>query len=136
MARFEHSAVLHAPPERVFALLERVEDFADYSDMISAVERLDHYRYRWHINALRMDWSFIIEITEHNSPNVLAWESLEGVRNQGRYELTEMSEGTLVELIVDYQIGNRLLEKTVNRAAGPLARRASQQIIECLKARL
>ena len=37
MATIEHSAILKAPPERVFALLERVEDFADYSDLIHAI---------------------------------------------------------------------------------------------------
>ncbi len=39
MSTIEHSAILEAPPERVFALLERVEDFVDYSDLIKPLSR-------------------------------------------------------------------------------------------------
>ncbi|SDK91211.1 Polyketide cyclase / dehydrase and lipid transport [Modicisalibacter muralis] len=136
MARIEHSAVLPATPDRVFALLERVEDFADYSDMIESIEPLGERRYRWNVHAVGMDWCFDVQITEIRSPEVLAWESLEGVRNQGRYELTAVPEGTQVKLIVDYQIRNRLVEKAVNKAARPLVSQVSRQILERVEARL
>lgn len=136
MATIEHSAVLHAPPEKVFVLLERVENFVDYSDHIKGVEPLGTRRYRWHIHAVGMDWSFDVKVTEVRPPEVLAWESISGVRNTGRYELFAVPEGTRVRLTVDYQIGNRLLEKAVNRAARPLINQVSQQILERVEARL
>nr|WP_298414321.1 SRPBCC family protein [uncultured Halomonas sp.] len=136
MATIEHSAVLHAPPEKVFVLLERVENFADYSDHIKGVESLGRHRYRWHIHAVRMDWSFDVKVTEVRPPEVLAWESISGVRNSGRYELFSVPEGTRVRLTVDYHIGNRLLEKAVNKAARPLINQVSQQILERVEARL
>jgi len=136
MATIEHSAILKAPPERVFALLERVEDFADYSDLIQAIEPLDDDRYRWHVHALGMDWTFDVAITEKRAPEVLAWESLDGVHNQGRYRLTAVPEGTRVALTLTYAIRNRMLERAVNRAARPLVNKVSRQILERVEARL
>ncbi|APE29493.1 cyclase [Halomonas aestuarii] len=136
MATIEHSAILKAPPDRVFALLERVEDFADYSDLIQAIEPLGQDRYRWHVHAVGMDWSFDVAITEARAPEVLAWESLDGVHNEGCYRLRPVDEGTEVSLTLTYTIRNRLLEKAVNRAARPLVGKVSRQILERVEARL
>ncbi|MCJ8285909.1 SRPBCC family protein [Halomonas sp.] len=136
MPTIEHSATLPAPPERVFALLEKVEDFADYSDLITKIEPLGDDRYRWHVHAVGMDWTFEVQVTEKSPPSRLAWESIDGVRNQGRYELEAVDEGTAVSLIVDYQIRNRLVAKAVNRAARPLVAKVSAQILERVEARL
>ncbi|MBB3140677.1 SRPBCC family protein [Halomonas organivorans] len=136
MATIEHRATLEAPPERVFALLERVEDFVDYSDLIESIEPLGDGRYRWHVHAVRMDWTFEVEITECRPPEVLAWESRSGVKNRGRYLLTPVPEGTEVALTLEYEIKNRLVEKAVNRAVTPLVNRVSQQILDRVAARL
>lgn len=136
MATIEHSAILRATPERVFSLLERVEDFADYSDLIETVEPLGDQRYRWHVRAVGMDWTFDVEITEKRPPERLSWESLDGVRNQGCYRLREVADGTEVSLTIDYRINNRLLERAVNRAAKPLVGKVSRQILERVEARL
>ncbi|ATJ82978.1 SRPBCC family protein [Halomonas beimenensis] len=136
MAIIEHSATLEAPPERVFALLERVEDFVDYADLIRDIESLGEGRYRWHVHAVGMDWTFEVEITESRAPEVLAWESLSGVHNRGRYHLTPVPEGTEVALTLEYEIKNRLVEKAVNRAMRPLVNKVSQQILDRVAARL
>ncbi|WP_148253878.1 SRPBCC family protein [Aidingimonas lacisalsi] len=136
MATIEHSAILHAPPERVFALLERVEDFVDYSDLIQAIEPLGDDCYRWHVHAVGMDWTFDVKITESRSPEVLAWESLDGVHNQGRYRLIPIDDGTEVTLTLVYQIRNRFVERAVNKAAKPLVNQVSRQILERVESRL
>ncbi|MCG6659664.1 cyclase [Halomonas campisalis] len=136
MATIEHSAILKAPPERVFALLERVEDFVDYSDLIREIEPLGGDRYRWHVHAVGMDWTFDVEITECQAPELLAWESLEGVHNQGCYRLTPVDGGTKVAFTLTYVIRNRLVEKAVTRAAKPLVNKVSREILERVQARL
>ncbi|OJA04681.1 SRPBCC family protein [Halomonas sp. QHL1] len=136
MATIEHSEIINAPPERVFELLRRVEDFADYSDLIRSIETLGVNRYRWHVRAVGMDWAFDVMVTEIKPPNVLAWESLNGVKNQGRYRLREVPEGTEVALTLSYEIRNRLMEKAVNKAAKPLVSKVSRQILERVEARL
>ncbi len=136
MATIEHSEIINAQPERVFELLSRVEDFADYSDLIRSIDTLGDNRYRWHVHAVGMDWSFDVAVTEIKPPCVLAWESLEGVKNQGRYQLREVPEGTEVSLTLSYEIRNRLMEKAVNRAAKPLVGKVSRQILERVEARL
>ncbi len=136
MATIEHSAILKAPPERVFALLERVEDFVDYSDLIQAIEPLGEQRYRWHVHAVGMDWTFDVAITENRPPEVLAWESIEGVHNQGCYRLRPVEEGTEVSFTLTYTLRNRLMEKAVTKAARPLVNKVSRQILERVEARL
>lgn len=136
MATIEHSEIVKASPERVFELLRRVEDFADYSDLIRSIETLGDNRYRWHVRAVGMDWSFDVVVTDIEPPTVLAWESLEGVKNQGRYQLRAVPEGTEVALTLSYEIRNRLMEKAVNKAAKPLVGKVSRQILERVEARL
>ncbi|HBM28367.1 SRPBCC family protein [Halomonas meridiana] len=136
MATIEHSEIVKASPERVFDLLRRVEDFADYSDLIRSIDSLGENRYRWHVRAVGMDWAFDVAVTEIQPPHVLAWESLEGVKNQGRYQLRAVPEGTEVALTLQYDIRNRLMEKAVNKAAKPLVGKVSRQILERVEARL
>lgn len=136
MATIEHSEIVRAEPQRVFALLRRVEDFADYSDLIERIEPLGDEHYRWHVHALKMDWTFNVAVVEASAPHTLAWESLSGVKNQGRYQLKAVPQGTEVTLTLSYQIGNRLMEKAVNRAATPLVSKVSRQILERVEARL
>ncbi|HCR97259.1 MULTISPECIES: SRPBCC family protein [Halomonas] len=136
MATIEHSEIVKASPERVFELLRRVEDFADYSDLIRSIDVLGDDRYRWHVRAVGMDWAFDVEVTEIQAPHTLAWESLDGVKNQGRYRLREVPEGTEVSLTLGYEIHNRFMEKAVNKAAKPLVGKVSRQILERVEARL
>ncbi|MDQ7730025.1 SRPBCC family protein [Halomonas sp. SpR8] len=136
MATIEHSEIVSAPPERVFELLRRIEDFADYSDLIRSIDSLGENRYRWHVRAVGMDWAFDVMVTEVQPPSVLAWESLDGVKNQGRYQLRRVPEGTEVALTLSYEIRNRLMEKAVNKAAKPLVGKVSGQILERVEARL
>lgn len=136
MATIEHSAILPAPPERVFALLERVEDFVDYSDLIKRIEPLGGQRYRWHVHAVGMDWTFDVAITENRPPEVLAWQSVEGVHNEGCYRLSPVEAGTEVSFTLTYTLRNRLVEKAVAKAAKPLVSKVSRQILERVEERL
>ncbi|MFG6667337.1 SRPBCC family protein [Halomonas sp. HNIBRBA4712] len=136
MATIEHSEIVHAAPERVFDLLRRVEDFSDYSDMIDSIETLGDNRYRWHVRAVGMEWAFDVAVTEIDPPHTLAWESLDGVKNQGRYRLEPVEEGTRVSLTLTYDIRNRLMEKAVNKAAQPMVGKVSRQILDRVEARL
>jgi ribosome-associated toxin RatA of RatAB toxin-antitoxin module len=58
------------------------------------------------------------------------------VKNQGRYQLKGVPQGTEVTLTLSYQIGNRLMERAVSRAATPLVGKVSRQILERVEARL
>lgn len=136
MATIQHSEILSATPDRVFSLLSRVEDFADYSDLVQRIESLGNDRYRWYVRAVGMDWTFDVEVTEKKAPEVLAWKSLNGVKNQGRYQLHPVPGGTEVSLSLTYEIRNRFVEKAVNKAVNPLVGKVSRQILERVQARL
>lgn len=136
MATIRHSEIIAATPEKVFSVLCQVEDFADYSDLIKRIEPLGGERYRWHVRALKMDWTFDVEVTESRAPEVLAWESVDGVKNYGRYHLRAVPQGTEVSLTLTYEIRNRLMERAVNKAATPLVNKVSRQILERVEAKL
>lgn len=136
MATIRHSEILSAPPEKVFSVLCQVENFVDYSDLIERIEPLGDERYRWYVHAVGMDWTFDVEVTESRAPEVLAWESLDGVKNHGRYQLRAVPGGTEVSLTLTYEIRNRLVEKAVNKAATPLVGKVSRQILERVEAKL
>ncbi len=137
MATIEHSTILAAPPGRVFALLERVEDFADYSDLIHSIEALGDDRYRWHVHAVGP--RLALRCGDYRAP--CSGGAGLGIAGRGgepgalpacaRWRAAPRSTLTLT-----YKLGNKLLEKAVNKAATPLVGRVSRQILERVAERL
>lgn len=136
MAIIEHHAEIAATPEEVFALIGRVERFADYSDAIDTIVRLGEGRYRWQVRVAGLPLTFDIEITEFVPPERFAWRSLSGVPNRGSYRLTPTPGGTRIHLTLDFRLQPPALERAVRLAARPLLNRLSQDIIERVEHRL
>jgi uncharacterized membrane protein len=132
----EHEVEIEAAPEAVFALISRVEDFALYSDSVESVTPLGNDRYRWQVRAVGMSLSFEVEVTECTPHERLSWRSVTGVRNRGSYQLTAVDGGTRVTLTLEYSLKSRLMEKMVKKAATPLVRRLSNEIVGRVEARL
>jgi len=132
----EHEVEIDAAPEAVFALISRVEDFALYTDSVEEVIPLGEDRYRWQVRALGMAMSFEVEVTECVPHEHLAWRSVTGVRNQGSYRLSAVEGGTRITLSLEYSLKSRLMEKAVNKAATPLVRKLSEEIVGRVEARL
>jgi uncharacterized membrane protein len=136
MAVIEHQAEIAASPEEVFALISRVETFADYSDAIDTIVRLGERRYRWRLRVAGLPLSFEVEITEFTPPERFAWRSVGGVPNHGCYRLTPIEGGTRIHLTLAYSLPSRSIEKAVNLAAKPLLRTLSRDIIGKVEAQL
>ena len=136
MPVIEHKVEIEADPEAVFKLISRVEDFALYSDSVDAVIPLGDDRYRWQVRALGMSMSFEVEVTECTPHERLSWRSVTGVRNQGSYQLTAVDGGTRITLILEYSLRSRLMEKMVKKAATPLVRKLSDEIVGRVEQRL
>lgn len=136
MPIIEHEVEIAAAPEAVFALISRVEDFALYSDSVESVTPLGEDRYRWQVRALGMAMSFEVEVTECVPHERLTWRSVTGVKNQGSYRLSAVEGGTRITLCLEYSLNSRLMEKVVNKAATPLVRKMSDEIVGRVQARL
>ncbi|WP_416139800.1 SRPBCC family protein [Halomonas sp. HK25] len=136
MPVIEHEAEIAASQEEVFALIGRVETFADYSDAIDTIVRLGERRYRWRLRVAGLPLSFEVEITEFTPPERFAWRSVGGVPNHGCYRLTPIEGGTRIHLTLAYSLPSRAIEKSVNLAAKPLLRKLSRDIIGRVEAQL
>ncbi|EPC03153.1 hypothetical protein L861_22855 [Litchfieldella anticariensis FP35 = DSM 16096] len=132
----EHEAEIAASPQEVFALIDRVETFADYSDAIDTIVRLDDSRYRWRVRVAGVPLSFDVEITEFTPSERFAWRSVTGVPNHGSYRLTPIEGGTHIHLTLEYSLNNHPMEKAVHQAAKPLLRKLSRDIIDKVEAQL
>ncbi|QTF93669.1 SRPBCC family protein [Halomonas sp. BM-2019] len=136
MHEIEYEAEISASPEEVFALIDRVEAFADYSDAIDTIVRLGERRYRWQLRVAGLPLSFEVEITEFTPPERFAWRSIGGVPNHGCYRLTPIEGGTHIHLTLAYRLPAPPLEKAVSLAARPLLRKLSRDIISRVEAQL
>ncbi|PMR72173.1 SRPBCC family protein [Halomonas heilongjiangensis] len=136
MPIIEHHAEIAASPREVFALVGRVEAFADYSDAIDTIVRLGERRYRWRVRVAGVPLEFDVEITEFLPPERFAWRSVSGVPNQGEYRLTPIEGGTRIHLTLEYSLQPPPLEKAVNLAAKPLLHKLGRDIIARVEAQL
>ena len=136
MPSIETQAHLPADPHTVFRLLRNVEDFPRYTRTVETVTPLGGERYQWTVRVGGVRYQWVIEIMQSEEPERLAWKSVTGIANTGRYRLTPARGGTDLRLVIDYTLNSRLLDKTVGRVAGPVVRRISAEVLERVQERL
>lgn len=136
MRTIRHTALLHADPERVFALLCHVPNFVELCDHVETIEPLGPDRYRWTVRAAGMRVNFDVEVCNAVAPKHFAWRSLRGLYNRGSYRLTPRgARSTRVDFELEYQL-NPFLDAAVERAAQSLVERISDQVIKRAQQRL
>ena len=129
MPSIETRALLPADPETVFDMIQNVEDFPRYTPTVESVTPIGEQRYHWKTRVSGMVFEWDVEVTEHQRPGRLAWRSLSGIENQGRYRLTPVPGGTDVRLTIDYSLNSRILDRTVGKMAAPMVKRISNDIL-------
>ena len=126
----EHDVVFPAKPDEVFAMIRRVDEFPRYVDAVESVTLLSAGTYRWKVRANGLVFSWDVAIVEEYPPHRLTWQSLNGIRNTGRYYLSALpSGGTRVRLAIEYYLPNKFLDKTLGRVAKPIFKHISAQAI-------
>jgi uncharacterized membrane protein len=136
MPSIETHAILPADPQTVFRLLRNVEDFPRYTPAVETVTPLGGERYRWDVRVAGVKYQWVVEIVQSDEPERLVWKSLTGIANTGRYRLTPVLGGTNLQLVIEYTLNSRLLDKTIGRVAGPVVRRISAEVLERVRERL
>lgn len=136
MPSIETRAFLPADPKTVFQLLRNVEDFPRYTRAVQTVTALGGERYRWDVQVAGVRYQWIVEITQSDEPERIAWKSLTGIANAGRYRLAPAPGGTDLLLVIDYTLNSRLLDKTIGRVAGPVVKRISAEVLERVREQL
>ncbi len=136
MPSIETRAFLPADPQTVFRMLRKVEDFPRYTGAVETVTPLGDERYRWEVRVAGVRYEWVVEIVQSDEPERIAWKSVTGISNTGRYRLSPARGGTDLQLVIDYTLNSFLLDKTVGRVAGPVVRRISAEVLERVRERL
>jgi uncharacterized membrane protein len=135
------SIEISAPPEAVW---EQISDPARYLHFMSGITRWEvsgkqraglGARYRMLLRAGSAEVGGLIETVEFTPPRDLAWTSVTGIDQRGRWRLRERPAGrTRVELRLSYGVaGAGLLGWLSERAAAPIVRGHMQRSVQQLK---
>jgi len=141
--RVAASAIVDAPPEVVWSF---VDDPARYLDFMDGVTRWEVQgdrargvgaRYRILMRVGSAEVGGLVEIVEHEAPRDLAWASVTGVDQRGRWRLREHGRtglATKVELRLAYGVaGAGLAGWLAEQVAAPVVRGHLRRSLDELK---
>ena len=142
--RLEEETVVEAPREEVW---KRVGDPAVYPRFMVGVSHFDPEgeeapaqqgaRYSMRMRVGSAEVGGLVEVVECDPPNELAWTSITGIDQRGRWRLRDAGEGrTRVVLRLSYGAPGGLVGALADRLSAPEVRRNLRQSLRRLKAEL
>jgi len=129
MPAIEKQMFIKAPPEEVFDLVTRVEEFPSHVSLLKEVTLTGPETYHWSIVVAGVELSWDGIVTRRDRPHRFAWKSLSGQPNSGAYELSPTDNGTLVCFKMEYRFQNAWLEWLLTPVLEPLMNRAAGEAI-------
>jgi uncharacterized membrane protein len=102
--RFDHSATIQAPPERVWEIFSDVERWPDWTPTIESIERLDagriHVGARTRIRQPKLPVA-VWEVTELKEGEYFEWVAkAPGIKTTGGHRVVSTPEGTVATATV------------------------------------
>lgn len=70
---------------------------------VVAVRQIDDSHVRWVVEVAGEQREWDAEIVEQEPYRVIAWRSVDGMRNSGRVEFTPIEDGTRVQVVLEYE---------------------------------
>jgi uncharacterized membrane protein len=139
--RIERQCVIDAPREKVWEL---VSDPEQYPRFMHGITRFDvegdkdrglGARYSMRMRVGSADVGGLVEVVEFDEPADMAWTSITGVDQRGRWRLRERDAGrTHVELRLSYGVaGAGLFGSLAERVAAPTVRGHLERTVQQLK---
>jgi uncharacterized membrane protein len=141
--RVEQQILVDASPEDVWTI---IEDPGCYTHLVAGITRWEvegrkerglgaRYQMRMAVGSAQV--GSLIEIVEFDAPRDLAWTSITGLDQRGRWRLREQEDGqTKVSLRLSYQAPGGLLALIADRLAAPMVRAHLRRTLHNLKATL
>ncbi len=136
MPSISRTVLINAPPEEVFDLICRVEDFSGYSSHIKEVRQISPGVYCWRAEFLGFTLEWEATITESIRPERFAWSSSKGVFNTGRYTLKERDGSTEVALQMEFSLTGSPLEILIAPMLNEITSHVAEELLLKVKARL
>ena len=121
MTTLHHVELIKAPPEKVFDLISRVEEFSEYSRHIKEVRAIGEGKFLWRVKVLNMKMEWESEVIESIRPVSFAWRSTKGVFNTGRYVLTPVEpDSTSISFTMEYELSDSRSERLIATLVEPV----------------
>ena len=141
--RIERQITVDAPREEVWAL---VSDPASYPRFMYGISRFEDEReqepgygarYQMRMRVGSADVGGLIEVVEWEPPGDMAWTSITGIDQRGRWRLRETPEGgTRVTLRLSYDAPGGLLGALSDRLSAPMVRQNLERSLKNLRREL
>jgi acyl-CoA synthetase (AMP-forming)/AMP-acid ligase II/carbon monoxide dehydrogenase subunit G len=138
--RVEEQICVDASCEDVWGL---IEDFDNYDRLIAGITRWEsedkrrrgkgsRYQMRMQVGSAQV--GSLIEIVEFEPPHDMAWTSITGLDQRGRWRLREQDDGqTKVTLRLSYQAPGGLLGVISDRVSSPMVRGNLRETLQRIK---
>jgi uncharacterized membrane protein len=136
MPSINRTVFINAPPEEVFDLICRVEDFSVYSSHIKEIKQVSPGVYRWRAEFLGFTLEWEATVTESIRPERFAWISSKGVFNTGRYTLKKRDGGTDIAFQMEFSLTGSPLERIIAPLLNEIISHVAEEMLLKVKARL
>ena len=142
--RLEEEIIVEAPREEVWKLVGDPTVYPRFMAGLSHFDAEAHEataelgaRYSMHMLVGSAEIGGLVEIVEYDAPNDLAWTSITGIDQRGRWRLREAGEGrTRIVLRLSYGAPGGLVGALADRLSAPQLRRNLRRSLQRLKAEL
>jgi acyl-CoA synthetase (AMP-forming)/AMP-acid ligase II/uncharacterized membrane protein len=138
--RVEEQICVDASPEDVWAV---IEDFESYDRLVAGITRWENEdrrrrgkgsRYQMRMEVGSAQVGSLIEVVEWDPPRDMAWTSITGLDQRGRWRLREQDDGqTKVTLRLSYQAPGGLLGVLSDRVSSPMVRGNLRETLKRIK---
>jgi acyl-CoA synthetase (AMP-forming)/AMP-acid ligase II/uncharacterized membrane protein len=138
--RIEKQCLIDAPREKVWQL---VSDPSTYPRLMHGITRFEHLneidgdegaRYRMLMRVGSADVGGVVEIVDYDEPGDIAWTSITGIDQRGRWRLREARDGrTRVTFRLSYGSPGGVIAAIADRISEPMVSRNLEQTLENLR---
>jgi uncharacterized membrane protein len=103
MATIEKSIDVYVPVSTAYDQWTQFEEFPRFMEGVVAVKQIDDTHIRWIVEVGGEQEEWEAEIVEQQPDRLIAWRSTDGLINSGRVEFLPTSEGTRVNVAMEYE---------------------------------
>jgi carbon monoxide dehydrogenase subunit G len=141
--RVEESIAIDAPPEDIWQL---ISEPANYPTFMAGITRYDvesdktrglgaRYSMRMHVGSAHVGG--LIEIVEYDEPREMAWTSVTGIEQRGRWRLRDQEDGTtLVTLRLSYSAPGTFLSTIADVVSARMVKSNLRESLERLRIKM
>jgi uncharacterized membrane protein len=137
--RVEESIRIAAPRDRVWRYVYEPKRYSEFivgstwKPVPGEPTSGPRARFEMGIEVRSIDLGGVVEIVEYEPPHELAWTSITGIDQRGRWILRERDGATEATMRVSYQVPGGVLALLASRLAAPLIRQDVRRSLAALK---